>query len=377
MERSHSPKRRRADIVIAGGGTGGHVYPAVAIGNALRRLAPELDIVFMGNAGRLEARVVPQHGFGFEPVASAGFPRKLSWRWFSVLRNVPLGFAQSLARLRHWRPQVVVGTGGYVCGPVLLAASVLGIPTLLQEQNAVPGLTNKLLSRWASEIHIAFEAARPHFSRECVHHSGNPIRAAVTQTAGKRLSPSLFGLDDEKFTISVMGGSLGAGSINQAVMEALSRLTDEPIQWIHQTGRADEERLKQTYQEYPFPHCVQAYFENMHEVFAVTDLMISRAGGMTISEVTACGLPGILIPYPYATGDHQRLNAEVIVQAKAARLILDAKLDGPILADTIREMLRDPVLLADMAKASERLGKPYAAECIAQATLNLAGGSIL
>ncbi len=379
MSSSRKQSRTYADIVIAGGGTGGHVYPAIAIANALRRLAPELEIVFMGNPGKLEARVAPQHGFEFEAIASAGFPRKMSWRWLTVLRKVPLGFFQSLSRLRRWNPQAVVGTGGYVCGPILFAAALLGIPTLIQEQNAVPGLTNKILSRWADEIHIAFEAARPYFpyfKHGDIHHTGNPIRAAVTQIAGKRLPASLLGLEEGRFTITVMGGSQGSSSINQAVLKALTWLTEEPIQWIHQTGKTDESGLKEVYQEFPFPHCVQAYFENMHEVYAVTDLMICRSGGMTTSEITACGLPAILIPYPHATGDHQRLNAEALVEANAARLILDSELDGKLLSDTIKELLHSPETLRKMAEASERLGRPYAAESIAQAVLNLAGGRI-
>ncbi|MFQ6041758.1 MAG: undecaprenyldiphospho-muramoylpentapeptide beta-N-acetylglucosaminyltransferase [Candidatus Poribacteria bacterium] len=391
-------------IIISGGGTGGHIYPGIAIANELLQLKKSLEIIFVGGRDRLEASIIPRYNFTFIPISVAGFPRHLTWRWFQVIPKVLLGIADSFGLLRRMKPKAVIGTGGYVCGPVLLAAALLKIPTLIQEQNAFPGLTNRILGRFVDEIHVSFEKAAEYFNADKVRVTGNPIRreirllseAAIDTVANQRYLPprnqmfAKFGLDSGKKTVFVMGGSQGAHPINVAMIEALKRFQKrthdeaempsglEPfaakLQIIHQTGQDDYELVKSEYarMETKITNLVQPYFENIPRIYALADLMICRTGAMTIAEITAYGLPAILIPYPHSTGDHQRINAQAMVSEGAAIIINDSELTGEVLAQELIDLLFDEQRLGEMAAASKRLGKPRAAEEIAQAVLNLA-----
>jgi len=394
-------------IIISGGGTGGHIYPGIAIANELLRLKRDLEIIFIGGKDRLEAKIIPRHNFSFLPISVAGFPRRLTWRWFQVIPKVLLGIIASFILLRRLKPEAVIGTGGYVCGPVLLAAALLRIPTLIQEQNAIPGLTNRILGRLVDEIHVAFEEAAEHFKVDKVRVTGNPIRREIRVLAQRRHTYgearsgtqvplphqmfAKFGLESGKKTVFVMGGSQGAHPINVAMIEALNRLADhkakpdvskanglEPLpsklQIIHQTGQDDYELVKSEYtkRETNITNLVQPYFENIPEIYALADLMICRTGAMTIAEITAYGLPAILIPYPYSTGDHQLINAQAMANKGAAIIINEAELTGEILAKKLIDLLENEQQLEQMAAASRSLGKPRAAEEIAQAILNLA-----
>ncbi len=389
-------KRHPIKIIISGGGTGGHIYPALSIGNELLRLEENLGVIFIGGKDRLEAQIVPRHNFPFIPISVAGFPRRLTWRWLQVIPKVLLGFVSSLNLLSRLKPKVVIGTGGYVCGPVLLAGALLRIPTLIQEQNAVPGLTNRILGRWVDEIHVSFAESTKYFKQGKVKVTGNPIRREIEKTSKATITDEIFakfGLKSGPKTVFVMGGSQGAHSINAAMIEALNKLesfagglrrhgtADEGIselQIIHQTGQDDYEmvsnvvasKAKQSAKS-KINHFVQPFFLNVPEIYALTDLMICRAGAMTLAEITVCGLPAILIPYPHSTGDHQMINAQAMEKNGAAILINDKELTGEILAKTLLDLLEDNQTLAKMAAASKKLGKPDAAEKIAQAVLNL------
>lgn len=352
-------------VVISGGGTGGHIYPAIAIAKALLELEPKTELIFIGGRGRLESRLVPSYGFKFIPIPVEGFPRSLSWKWLKVFVKVPLGFLKALLLLKKLKPQVVVGTGGYVSGPVLLAGLVLRKPTLIQEQNAAVGLTNKILSRWVDEVHLGFS-------------KGNPIRSEIAQISQSQMA----GLKSESsnsncLTLFVMGGSLGAHSINVAMCEALADLSESgvshKIQVVHQTGGADYNEVKAAYDRFSFKSIVQPYFDKIEEIYKISDLMVCRAGGMTLAEITACGIPAILIPFPYAIGDHQKFNAQSIVERGAAILIDNSQLDGKTLAKVIKDLVLDDNRLRSMAEASRGLGKPNAAIEIADSILRLAG----
>ena len=268
-------------IVISGGGTGGHIYPAIGIAKELLQLDAEAEVVFIGGADRLESSLVPQHGFRFRPISVAGFPRKLTWRWMPVVYKVCSGFAKSLSLLKNLKPSVVVGTGGYVCGPVLFAAVLLGIPTVIQEQNAAPGLTNRILARWAKVIYLAFETAATHFPVERTMVLGNPIRRTIGAAKRTRETYNSLGLDPERITVFVMGGSQGAQAINQNVMEALDDLApfDQRLQFVHQTGKADYEAVQAYYQKSSLRHLVQPYFDPIETIYGIADLMVCRAGG--------------------------------------------------------------------------------------------------
>lgn len=355
-------------IVISGGGTGGHIYPAIGIAKELMELNPETDVVFIGGADRLESTLVPQHGFRFLPISVAGFPRKLTWRWIPVLCKVCSGLVKSLALLRDLKPSVVVGTGGYVCGPVLFAAVLLSIPTVIQEQNAAPGLTNRILARWTKAIYLAFETAGTHFPIEKTRVLGNPIRRTVG--AAKRAGETYdsLGLDPERKTIFVMGGSQGAQAINQNLMDSLEDLAPfgQRLQFVHQTGKVDYEAVKARYQALSLRHLVQPYFDPIETIYSVADLMVCRAGGMTIAEITACGIPAIFVPLPTAAGNHQRLNAQAIAEAGGGVVLDQRTLTGNRLAEEIIRIIDNPEEQQEMANQSRQLGNPHAGEEIAQ-----------
>ena len=355
-------------IVISGGGTGGHIYPAIGIAKELMQLDVETEVVFIGGADRLESTLIPQHGFRFLPISVAGFPRKLTWRWIPVVYKVCSGFARSFWLLKNLKPSVVVGTGGYVCGPVLFAAVLLGIPTVIQEQNAAPGLTNRILARWAKAIYTAFETAGTHFPIERTMVLGNPIRRTIGAAERADETYSALGLDPERKTVFVMGGSQGAQPINQSMMDALDDLTpfDQQLQFVHQTGKADYKAVKVRYQNSSLRHLVQPYFDPIETIYGIADLMVCRAGGMTIAEITACGIPAIFIPLPTAAGDHQRLNAQAIADAGGGIVLDQRTLTGNKLAEEVIRIIDNPKEQQTMANRSRQLGNPHAGEEIAQ-----------
>lgn len=353
-------------IAISGGGTGGHIYPAIAICRELLQLEPGVRMIYIGGKGKREADIVPRYGLDFTPIYVESFPRRLSARWLKVALRVPMGFIESLLVLKRFSPQLVIGTGGYVCGPVLLGALILHIPMMIQEQNAMPGVTNRIMGRWADEIHVPFKAAVKFFPSGRTRITANPIRPEIaTMAEGKG--------NKDKLTILVVGGSQGASSINKAVLDALKYLDKfaPGIQMIHQTGKADFLTVKEAYDKSPFAAIVQPYFDAMEEVYAVADLVICRAGAMTIAEITACGLPAVLIPYPFAAADHQTFNARALEERGAGVMIRDDQLTGDRLANVLLSLIQDRGKLNDMAEKSRSLGRPGAAREIAQAALSL------
>ena len=355
-------------IVISGGGTGGHIYPAIGIAKELVQLDRKTEVVFIGGVDRLESTIVPQHGFRFLPISVAGFPRRLTWRWIPVVSKVCSGFAKSLSLLKKLKPSIVVGTGGYVCGPVLFAAILLGIPTVIQEQNAFPGLTNRILARWTKAIYLAFETAGTHFPTKKTAVMGNPIRRTIGAIERNREIYDSLGLDSERKTVFVMGGSQGAQAINQNAMDALDNLgpSHQQLQFVHQTGKADYKAVKARYQTSSLRHLVQPYFDPIETIYSITDLMVCRAGGMTIAEITACGIPAIFIPLPTAAGDHQRLNAQAVADAGGGVVLNQNTLAGHKLAEEIIRIIDNPEKQQQMAYQSRQLGNPCAGEEIAQ-----------
>ena len=360
-------------IVISGGGTGGHIYPAIGIAKELIQLDTENEVIFVGGADRLESTLVPKHGFRFLPISVAGFPRKLTWRWIPVIYKVCSGFAKSFWLLKNLKPSIVVGTGGYVCGPVLFAAVLLGIRTVIQEQNAAPGLTNRILARWAKAIYLAFETAAPHFPSQKTKVIGNPIRRTIGTVERTHETYDSLGLDPKRKTVFVMGGSQGAQAINQNVVDALDNLApfNQQLQFVHQTGKADYKAVKARYEGSSLRHLVQPYFDPIETIYSIADLMVCRAGGMTIAEMTACGIPAIFVPLPTAAGDHQQLNAQAVADAGGGVLLNQRTLTGTKLAEKIIEIITNPEEQQRMANQSHQLGNPHAGEEIAQSILSL------
>jgi UDP-N-acetylglucosamine--N-acetylmuramyl-(pentapeptide) pyrophosphoryl-undecaprenol N-acetylglucosamine transferase len=366
----------RLRLIFAGGGTGGHLYPALAIAEVIRMRQPEAEITFIGTPAGLEAQVVPRHGYGFVSISVAGFKRALSWSTVVFFGRLFLAMMQSLRILRRVRPQVVVGTGGYVCGPPLYAASLMGIPTLLQEQNSLPGVTTRVLAARVSEVHVSFETTRHVLSRAAhVHLSGNPTRAGIG-THDRASAARELGIDPTRQTVLVFGGSQGAASINAAVLASLSDLVGLAVQLLWLTGPADYPRISETIRQRGMGSnagvLVFSFVDGMDRLYAVADLAVCRAGATTIAELMRAGVPSILIPYPHAAADHQTENARAMAEAGAALLISDADASRRLFS-VLRELVQEPAALKMMAERARALGSPDAATVLADAVLRLAG----
>ena len=366
----------KIQIIISGGGTGGHIYPAISIANALQKIDPELQIAFIGARDGLESQIVPQYGFQFFPISVAGFPRRLTLQWIPVILKVFAGFIQAIQLLQQIKPLVVVGTGGYVSGPVLFAAHLNRIPTVLQEQNAVPGLTNRILATWDREAYLALPAAKSYFPPEVGKVTGNPIRPEIGQQLPR--TSELFqkyGLSPDLKTIFVMGGSQGATAINQLVLgmidQILSTSDERCFQIVHQTGKQRSDQIRHFYgQKSDLLSLTEPYFDHVEEIYALTDLMICRSGGSTISEITACGIPAILIPRDSAD-NHQYHNAEALASAGAAAICPQNRTTAVDLADLVIDLLTNEDQLSQMAMSSRNLGQPNASQEIACSILKL------
>jgi UDP-N-acetylglucosamine--N-acetylmuramyl-(pentapeptide) pyrophosphoryl-undecaprenol N-acetylglucosamine transferase len=358
-------------LIFAGGGTGGHLYPALAIADEIRGRHPGAVIEFVGTKGKIESRVVPSRGYPFSTIWISGFRRTLSASTVLFPLKVVVAFLQSALLLWRKNPDVVVGTGGYVCGPVVAAAQMFGRPTLIQEQNSVPGATTRMLARRADEVHVAFESTVKYLRRsDNVRLSGNPT-SEVIGSVGRGQGAEFFGLDAAKKTILVFGGSRGAASINAAAAPLVRPLAAEGVQIIWQTGQEEFDRLRQGAGELHGSVKMYPYIDRMEYAYASCDLAVCRSGASSLAELTRAGVPSILIPYPHAAADHQTGNARAMVAAGAALLVPD---DGApaLLGAAIRELINDPQRLRAMAGAARGLGRPGAAAALADAVERLA-----
>lgn len=352
-------------VLIAGGGTGGHVYPGIAVAEEIRRSRKGSEVVFVGTQRGLEATAVPEAGFRLRTISTRGFPRRAWWRWPAVLVSNLVGFFQALAVVASEHPDVVLGTGGYVSGPVALAARLLGRPLVLQEQNSIPGLSNRWLARIADEVHLSFIEARSYFSRrDHLRVSGNPIRGYIL-SGDRAQAYEEFGLTPGRPTVFVFGGSLGAHRINLAALDAMRRLKDRvDVQFILQTGREDYDAMKAAVDAEQLPARVLPFLRRIHMAYAAADLVVCRSGAMTLAEIAACGTPAILVPYPHAANNHQVVNAGNLVDRGAAALILDRELTGERLANEIAHWLSDRQALSRMSANARTFARPDAAERI-------------
>lgn len=354
-------------VMIAGGGTGGHLFPGIALAEEVVSRHPQNDVVFVGTRRGLEARIVPQLGFVFEAIVSRGLKRVGVWKLLVGLATLPVSFVSALRLLRRYSPDVVVGVGGYSSGPVVLAAWLMRIPTAVQEQNALAGLTNRLLGRVVDAAFISFEAARPFFPAKRSHLLGNPIRRGLLENF---LRPRD---QHERFTLLVFGGSLGARSLNRAMLEALPHLADlkDEVLVVHQTGKNDIEGVRAGYARAGFTAHVQEFIDDMPQAYLGADLVVCRAGATTLAEIMVCKKASVLVPYPFAADNHQTVNAQALVDAGAATMIREDALNGEHLARTIRALKVDPVKRSEMEKAAGLLGRPEAAREIADVLAQL------
>jgi len=365
-------------LVITGGGTGGHLYPGIAVAEALLARRPEAEVRFIGGT-RIEARVLPQAGWSYARVAAHPLPRRAGPGQITAAAVNLWGLFQAMTRLARRRPDAVLATGGYVAGPVGLAAVLLGIPLVVQEQNAIPGLTNRWLGRWAQRISLP-AAAPGTFPRDRVVVTGVPVRPSVLR-GERRAARAAFGLAAERFTILTLGGSQGALTLNRAVTEAGTLLMYEPVQILHQTGGEHLEWVRREigHREHVGPPVLRQvavpFIERIGDAYAAADLVICRAGASTLAEVTAWGLPAILVPYPHAAGDHQEANARRLAETGAAEVIPDPDLTGIRLAQVLGTLLRQPARRREMAEAARAAAHPDAADRVVDLLLQVAGRS--
>lgn len=362
-------------VVLSGGGTGGHIYPALTIAQEIAALEPT-DFLFVGSQTGLENEIVPKEGYPFTTLQLRGLERKFTARNMKSIYWAGKSVTKAMYILKKFAPDVVIGTGGYVCGPVLMAAAMLRIPTLIQEQNVVPGVTNRILSRMVNKIALGYAEARPHFhaDRKCVV-TGNPIRrdflAVEREEARRELD-----IEPDSFVLVVAGGSRGARTINQAVKSILPQIaTSGNITLLMATGMAEYDNFMQDlpaeWRAVSSRIRIQPYLHEMPQVVAAADLAVYRAGAIGIAELTAKGIPAILIPYPYATADHQRFNAKVLEHHGAAVMIENNELQGELLWQTIDNIRMNPQLHQRMKEASLALGSPQAGREIAKLALSL------
>ncbi len=363
-------------VMITGGGTGGHVYPGLAVAAALQTLDPRTTVWFAGTKRGLEAALVPRAGYPLFTLPASGFRGMGAGARLRFLGNFAAGLVKGVALLMRLRPDVVLGTGGYAAAPVMAAARLLRIPTALQEQNAVPGAANKLLSRWAQRIYLGFGEAAAHFAgRRCVV-TGNPVRAEFRD---RELDPgedyvSISG-DGRFLKILVFGGSSGAHTLNEAVREAAGLWSGrETIELRLQTGPKDLDAVAEAYMGWPTDQVtVESYILDMPDALRRADLVICRAGAMTLAELAAVGRPAILVPFPHATDDHQLRNARDFEADGAAIVIEDRDCDGPALAAAVAELAGDPRRMDEMGEACARRARPGAAMEIATDLMRLTG----
>jgi UDP-N-acetylglucosamine--N-acetylmuramyl-(pentapeptide) pyrophosphoryl-undecaprenol N-acetylglucosamine transferase len=366
---------RPARVIFAGGGTGGHLYPAIAIAEEVRRQDPEVQISFIGNPATIEARVVPEQGYPFHPIVVEGFRRRLSPATVVAAGKVAVALAQSLRILKREHPDVVVGTGGYVCGPPLFAATLLKVPTLIQEQNSVPGVTTSLLASRVTEVHLAFEETRARIRRAAgVYVTGNPIRGRIG-TVTREEGASAFGLDPALPIVLVTGGSRGARSINRAVLALVQETPRLGCQILWGAGPPEHAAVEAALAREPEEvrrrvRCLP-YIAEMARAYAAADLAVCRAGAMTIAELAQAGCPAILVPYPFAAADHQTGNALAVQRAGAGVLVKDEELTSRLLPE-LRALLADTGRRAAMRSQAASLARPHAAEELAGAVLRLA-----
>jgi UDP-N-acetylglucosamine--N-acetylmuramyl-(pentapeptide) pyrophosphoryl-undecaprenol N-acetylglucosamine transferase len=355
-------------VVIAGGGTGGHLYPGVAVAREMQRQRPGTVVTFAGTARGIESRVVPREGFELDLIRSAGLKGKSIAARLKGVALLPLSALDAWRLLSRRRPRLVVGVGGYSSGPVVALAALRGIPTLLLEQNAVPGLTNRMLARVVRAAAVTYEQTLPYF-RGKGFVAGNPVRAGFLQPASPSSAPRAA------LGVLIFGGSQGAHAINVACVAAAPKLAAAaaPLAVNHQTGESDVALVREGYERAGLAARVEPFLFEMHREMSAADLVVCRAGASTLAEVTAAGKPAILVPLPTATDDHQRQNARVLAEAGAAELIEQRELTGDRLAAAMLALAGDADRRARMAAAARRLAKPDAATVIAGRALALAG----
>lgn len=359
-------------LLIAGGGTGGHVFPGIAVAREFKKREGRADVIFVGTAEGIESRIVPREGFDIRFIRAGGIAGADMLKALRSAAKIPLSFKDSYAILKEVKPDLIFGVGGYASGAILLLASLMNIPTMIHEQNSVPGLTNKLLSKFVDIVTVTYQEGMDFFPRDKTYLTGNPVRQEILEGDRER-GYKVFNLHKGLWTIFVFGGSQGASSINSAISEALVYLDElkDKIQFLHQTGERDFNAVREFYRIRGFKGSIIPFAYNMADAYAVADLVICRAGATTLAELTACGKPSILIPYPYAARNHQELNARKLWELGAAQMILQKELNGRSVAEMVKYLFENPDAIVEMENVSRSLGRPDAARKIIELAVGL------
>jgi UDP-N-acetylglucosamine--N-acetylmuramyl-(pentapeptide) pyrophosphoryl-undecaprenol N-acetylglucosamine transferase len=364
---------KKTKVIISGGGTGGHIFPAISIANALKQIDPEVEILFVGAKGRMEMEKVPAAGYSIIGLPISGFKRKLSLKNIVVVIKLGISLMKARKIIRDFKPDVAVGVGGYASGPVLKIASQSGIPTLLQEQNSYAGVTNKLLAQKAVKICVAYDKMSRFFPADKIIVTGNPVRQDLESIEGKRDEAyEFFKLKPGVKTILILGGSLGAQTLNQSVMDNLGKISSTDVQILWQTGSRYYKDLKTELDKRNTPNVhVYDFISRMDLAYAVSDLVISRAGACTISELTLVGKPAVLVPSPNVAEDHQTKNALALFEKDAARMCSDAGAPTRLI-DIALMLITNDAILTKLSENISKLALPNSAKRIAEEVLDLA-----
>lgn len=350
-------------LLVSGGGTGGHIYPALALIEEAKRKDPMTEVLYVGTNRGLESRIVPEAGIDFKTIEIQGFKRSLSLENFKTVYLFLKSIHDSKKIIKEFKPDVVVGTGGYVCGSVVFAAAQMHIPTVVHEQNSVAGVTNKFLSHFADKVAICFDDVRQSFPENKIVFTGNPRAQQVAHMENKNRLKE-YGLKDEYPTVLIFGGSRGAEGINQAALDAAQKFANQDYQVLFVTGRVHYDEIMKKAQEKEIPEnvVIKPYISNMPEILPEIDLIVGRAGATSLAEITALGIPSILIPSPYVTADHQTKNAMSLVNRNAALMIKESDLDGNKLAQAVNQLMNDTDKRKTMAKNASDAGVRDAAD---------------
>jgi UDP-N-acetylglucosamine--N-acetylmuramyl-(pentapeptide) pyrophosphoryl-undecaprenol N-acetylglucosamine transferase len=362
-------QKEKLKILIAAGGTGGHVFPAIAIADEIRKMDPHAEFLFVGTKGKIEARVVPQRGYALAYIWISGFHRSIRIDNLLFPIKVVVSLVQSFFLIRKFQPDVVIGTGGYVCGPIVYVASILGIPTVVHESNSFPGITTRMLSSKATKIFTAFDATARWLKRkDNIELIGTPTRDALG-TVSREEGMRFFNLNPSKRTVLIFGGSLGAASINRAVREIIDTLSGDEIQVIWQTGTTDKMLVDEM--KHKNIGWIGVFIDNMEYAFAAADVVVCRAGAITLAELARLGKAAILVPYPHAAADHQTFNARSLVDAGAAVMIADRDVNIQ-LKDELISLLNDDMRRQRVRERCRETGRPNAGKQIAKRILEIA-----
>ena len=358
-------------LLIAGGGTGGHVFPAIAIAEAMRDADPRGSILFVGTRRGFEARSIPDAGFPIRYITARGMRRTGIMNTLAGLLDLPRGLLESISILKEFRPDFVLGVGGYASGPTVAAAVLMKIPTGAQEQNSVMGTTNKILSRFVTRIYLAWEETDPPTPAHKTLVTGNPVRADLLNRGGSRKAATGRG-EGDTFNILVFGGSRGAQSINVSLARSVDVLASlgPRIRVLHQTGAGAVEEMKAAYDNGGIESDVREFIYDMRSAYEWADLVVCRSGAATLAELAVVGKPAVVVPYPYAIGDHQTRNARVLEKRGAVRMVPDVALKNGALSREIVAMAEDPEALHIMAENARKLGRPEAARTIVEDILS-------